>query len=146
MNNTSFGDFQESGSGENKIKKLENFCEEIKDNITPTSYGASLSFSLPTTNGSTPEELWLKSFLTSASKNIKFRESPRNVLRGFSVTDAISKNNKMLGLIYHDNKDNGDNEDLFEVSSRDIKPLKPKEVKTKYPEYNGYHREDKKYL
>ena len=131
---------------EDLIKELTEFCDKNIAKATQASSGASISFFLAESRTQpTPEELWMKSFL--ANKGIEFRDDTRNILRGFSVTKPTSDvNKKMLGLIYHDKKDNDDNEDLFEVSSNNIQPLKPREAKKGYPEYKDYHREKKKYL
>lgn len=131
---------------EDLLKKLKEFCRKNRSKATQASSGVSLSFNLSMSrNTPTPIEIWMKSFLSGRGR--KFREGSGNVLRGFSITDPISQQDKkMLGLIYHDKNDNGDNEDLFEISPNNIKHLKPKEAKKEYPEYGGYHRGNKRYF
>lgn len=119
---------------EEAFKELNDFYEENRKKAFMASMGTPLAFSIPINRKApTPDELWLQSFLKPLSKQL--RESSRNILRGFLITKPISDpNSYMLGIVYHDKKDNEDNEDLFNMNSLGIAHLKPKEVIKKYPE------------
>lgn len=129
---------------DDSLKKLKKFYlhKKIERNLL---FAASIPFSF-IENQNSAERTWISSRLRES--NIGLRLAPRNELIGAVINKALSKRKiLMLGLTYRDAKENGVcNEDLREVSRYGIRYLKPREVIEEYPEYQGYHKENKTYF